>query len=70
MPVVLYMTIMPLELRPSKVRIHTANIDAGWKMVGLLEKAGYSEIAVIPLGDDVLQDDLAQLRESLGKSDI
>lgn len=65
MAVVLYMVVMPVELRPKNVRIHTANVDAGWKMHALLERAGYVDIEVMPLGDQVLQEDIENLRKTL-----
>lgn len=65
MSVCMFMCIMPVELRPSKVRIHTANVDAGWKMYDMLEKAGYSEITLIPLGDDVLAEDVENIKKEL-----
>lgn len=65
MSVVYFLTLMPNELRPDKVRIHTANVDAGWKMHDLLQKAGYVNILLIPLGDDVLAEDIENLRKSL-----
>jgi len=65
MSVAYFMAIMPVELRPSKVRIHTANVDAGWKMHDLLAKSGYADITVIPLGDDVLAEDVEKLRKEL-----
>src|SRR5258708_2376261 len=58
LPVALFMAVMPIILRPEKVRIHTANVDAGWKMHDLLKEAGYKDITVIPLGDNVLQEDV------------
>lgn len=65
MSVCLYMCIMPHFLRPAKVRIHTANVDAGWKMHDLLQKAGYMDINLIPLGDDVLREDIINLKKEL-----
>lgn len=65
MSVCLFMCVMPVELRPSKVRIHTANVDAGWKMHDLLSKAGYTDITLIPLGDDVLAEDITNLKRDL-----
>lgn len=66
MAVAYFMSIMAIELRPEKVRIHTANVDAGWKMHDMLKKAGYKDITVIPLGDDVLQDDITNFKTELG----
>lgn len=63
--VALFMAVMPSGLRPRKVRIHTANVDAGWKMHDLLQKAGYTSIEVVPLGDDVLSEDIALLKKEL-----
>lgn len=60
-----FMAIMPRELRPEKVRIHTANVDAGWKMFDLLKKSGYDDITVVPLGDDVLAEDVDKFKKSL-----
>jgi hypothetical protein len=65
MPVAMFMAVMPTELRPGKVRIHTANVDAGWKMEDLLRNAGYEDISVIPLGDDVTQEDVESFKKSL-----
>lgn len=65
MSVAYFMAVMPVELRPSKVRIHTANVDAGWKMHDLLAKAGYTDITVIPLGDQVLDEDVENLKKEL-----
>lgn len=65
MSVAYYMAVMPRDLRPDKVRIHTANVDAGWKMHDLLRNAGYQEINVVPLGDAVLSEDVEQLKKDL-----
>lgn len=65
MAVAYFMSVMPVDLRPEKVRIHTANVDAGWKMHDLLRKAGYSDITVVPLGDMVLSEDIEQLKKDL-----
>lgn len=65
MAVAYFMAIMPTGLRPEKVRIHTANVDAGWKMYDTLTKAGYKEIEVVPLGDDVLAEDIENLKRTL-----
>lgn len=65
MAVAYFMAVMPIELRPELVRIHTANVDAGWKMHDLLRKAGYKSITLIPLGDDVLEEDLINIKKEL-----
>lgn len=65
MPVALYMAVMPKKLRPDRVRIHTANVDAGWLMHEILRKAGYIHFEIIQLGDDVLQEDIKHLKETL-----
>jgi hypothetical protein len=65
MTVAYFMAVMPEALRPSKVRIHTANVDAGWKIHDLLRKAGYQDITVVPLGDDVLSEDIENLKRDL-----
>jgi hypothetical protein len=65
MAVAYFMAVMPPELRPARVRIHTANVDAGWKIHDLLRKAGYTDITVVPLGDDVLQEDVESLKREL-----
>lgn len=65
MAVAYFMAVMPRDLRPSKVRIHTANVDAGWKMHDLLRNSGYADITVVPLGDDVLQEDVEKIKREL-----
>lgn len=65
MSVCLFMCVMPVDMRPAKVRIHTANVDAGWKMHDLLVDAGYKDITLIPLGDDVLSEDITNLKRDL-----
>lgn len=65
LPVVQVMCLLPQDLRPKKVRIHTANVDAGWKMVDLLEKAGYTGVDYILGGDDCTQEDVQQLKGEL-----
>lgn len=65
MPVVLYMTLMPPVLRPMRVRIHTANAAAGWKMAGMLEQAGYPSVTIIPLGDEVTREDMTDFKRAL-----
>lgn len=65
MPVVMFMCVMSEELRPTKVRIHTANVDAGWKMEALLTAAGYKNILVIPLGDDCNQEDINRFKKEI-----
>lgn len=69
MAVAYFMAVMPRELRPEKVRIHTANVDAGWKMHDLLSKSGYNDIVVIPLGDAVLSEDVEGLKKTLKEQD-
>lgn len=65
MAVAYYLTVMPNELRPRRIRIHTANVDAGWKMHDLLKRAGYEDITVVPLGDGVLSEDVEALKRDL-----
>jgi len=65
MSVAYFMAVMPRDLRPSKVRIHTANVDAGWKMYDLLRNSGYTNITVVPLGDAVLQEDIEKIKKEL-----
>lgn len=65
MAVAYFMAVMPSELRPSKVRIHTANVDAGWKMHDLLRKSGYMDITIVPLGDEVLAENIETLKRTL-----
>lgn len=65
MPIVFYMAVMPSAMRPKNVRIHTANVDAGWRMEEVLRLAGYGDIEVIPLGDMVLSEDIIELRRAL-----
>lgn len=65
MAVAYFMAVMPIELRPEEVRIHTANVDAGWKMHDLLRRAGYTKITVVPLGDDVTQEDVVRFKQEL-----
>lgn len=67
LPVVQVMCLLPENMRPSKVRIHTANVDAGWKMVELLEKAGYKDVIYILGGDDCMQDDIINLKKESGE---
>lgn len=66
LPVCHVLCLLPVDLRPAKVRIHTANVDAGWKMVELLEKAGYKDIAYVLGGDDVTQADVDAIKGELG----
>lgn len=65
MAVALFMAVMPLAMRPKKVRIHTANVDAGWEMDDILKRAGYEDRVVIPLGDMVTQEDWVNLKQEL-----
>lgn len=65
MAVCMFMIALDVDMRPAKVRIHTANVDAGWKMHDMLKKAGYEDITVIPLGDAVLQEDIEELKRTL-----
>lgn len=65
LPVVQVLCLLPINLRPKTVRIHTANVDAGWKMVDLLEKAGYTNIDYILGGDDCREEDVDKLKEEL-----
>jgi|SRR5579864_3015510 len=65
MSVCMYMCDMPVDKRPEKVRIHTANVDAGWKMHDMLRDAGYKDITLVPLGDNVLQEDVENLKKEL-----
>lgn len=67
MSVCMFMCIMPTDRRPDKVRIHTANVDAGWKMHDMLRDAGYKDITVIPLGDNVLQEDVENIKKELNE---
>jgi hypothetical protein len=67
MSVCMYLCDMPDAKRPAKIRIHTANVDAGWKMHDMLRDAGYKDIVVIPLGDDVLQEDVVNIKKELGQ---
>ena len=39
-PVAYYLCIMKEEFRPKKITFHTANVDAGNRMVALLKDAG------------------------------
>lgn len=65
MPVCQALVMLDVDNRPSKVRIHTANVDAGWKMYDLLEKAGYQDITYEPGGDPCTQDDVEQIKKEL-----
>lgn len=65
MPVCHVLCLLPSSLRPTKVRIHTANVDAGWKMVEILEKAGYKDIDYVLGGDNCTQEDVQRLKEEL-----
>lgn len=65
MPVVHVLCLLPPDRRPTRVRIHTANVDAGWKMVELLEKAGYKDIGYVLGGDGVTQEDLKDFKGEL-----
>lgn len=65
MAVAYFMAVMPRDLRPEKVRIHTANVDAGWKIFDLLRNSGYTNLTVVPLGDSVLSEDIEQLKRDL-----
>lgn len=43
-PVVYYITVMKPEFRPEKVTMHTANVDAGVRMVQLLKQNGIDAV--------------------------
>lgn len=62
MPVCYVLCLLPPERRPTKVRIHTANVDAGWKMVNLLEKAGYTNVEYVLGGDECTQEDVNRIK--------
>lgn len=56
-PVVYYIIAMDPALRPQKVTMHTANTDAGMKLVAMMKKHGidavYSQSSyLIDLGED------------------
>lgn len=65
MPVCHVLCLLPGGLRPAKVRIHTANVDAGWKMVGMLEAAGYKDIDYVLGGDNCSQEDVQNIKKEL-----
>lgn len=65
MPVCHVLCLLPTGLRPAKIRIHTANVDAGWKMVELLEQAGYKDISYILGGDACSREDVEKLKGEL-----
>jgi len=65
MPVCHVLCLLDVDNRPSKVRIHTANVDAGWKMVNMLEQAGYTDIVYEPGGDPCTQEDVNNLKGEL-----
>lgn len=65
MPVCQVLCLLPVDLRPTIVRIHTANVDAGWKMVDILEKAGYKDVDYVLGGDECTQADVEKLKGEL-----